>query len=280
VSLRATSGRARRSPQTRDTLPQAPTGQARAHSEGRRRKTPTHRPSRRSRQSPSASVTIVAGAIYEQDFLDCSTFTLSDRNRSAHQALQRLWEVDDEMGGGVVIEVDIRLNFRFVDHPHRGAFPRPQGAATGCHASRDRKWLTGRRAGDVRVSPPEEGTRQVAASSRLANVSSTRYSTKCSIGGRARGSGRHTLFANADTSFVVLSSGPTHARDGRTTERSSKSVLTLHPEKTARCPFAISRPPSSTNPPARRAAFTTWHLRLYSLDHTPLGNAPIEGIQS
>jgi retron-type reverse transcriptase len=56
------------------------------------------------------AVAMVLEAVYEQGFLDCSYGFRP--GRSAHQALEALWRGLMEMGGGVVIEVDIRSFFR------------------------------------------------------------------------------------------------------------------------------------------------------------------------
>jgi group II intron reverse transcriptase/maturase len=66
------------------------------------------------------AVTMVLEAIYEQDFLDCSYGFRP--NRSAHQALEALWRGLMEMGGGVVIEVDIKSYFDTVEHRHIRSF--------------------------------------------------------------------------------------------------------------------------------------------------------------
>jgi retron-type reverse transcriptase len=55
------------------------------------------------------AVTMVLEAVYEQDFLDCS-YGFRPR-RSAHQALQALWQELMQMGGGWVGEVDIHQFF-------------------------------------------------------------------------------------------------------------------------------------------------------------------------
>jgi len=62
------------------------------------------------------AVTMVLEAVYEQDFLDCSYGFRP--NRSAHQALEALWQGLMDMGGGVVIEVDIKSYFDTIEHRH------------------------------------------------------------------------------------------------------------------------------------------------------------------
>jgi RNA-directed DNA polymerase len=60
------------------------------------------------------AVVMVLEAVYEQDFLDCSYgFRLG---RSAHQALDALWQQTMKMGGGWIVEVDIRRFFDTLDH--------------------------------------------------------------------------------------------------------------------------------------------------------------------
>jgi group II intron reverse transcriptase/maturase len=55
-------------------------------------------------------------AVYEQDFLDCSYGFRP--GRSAHQALEAIWDQTMRMRGGWVIEVDIRRFFDTLDHGH------------------------------------------------------------------------------------------------------------------------------------------------------------------
>jgi RNA-directed DNA polymerase len=51
-------------------------------------------------------VAMILEAIYEQDFLDCSYGFRP--GRSAHQALEALWQQTMALGGGWIVEVDIR----------------------------------------------------------------------------------------------------------------------------------------------------------------------------
>ena len=51
----------------------------------------------------------VLEAVYEQDFLDCSYGFRP--GRSAHQALEALWQQTMAMGGGWILDVDIRKFF-------------------------------------------------------------------------------------------------------------------------------------------------------------------------
>ncbi len=55
------------------------------------------------------AVVMALEAIYEQDFLDCSYGFRP--GRSAHQALDALWQQTMAMGGGWILDVDIRKFF-------------------------------------------------------------------------------------------------------------------------------------------------------------------------
>jgi len=62
------------------------------------------------------AVKMVLNAVYEQDFLNCSYGFRP--GRSTHQALQALWEATMKVGGGWVLEIDIRHFFDSVGHGH------------------------------------------------------------------------------------------------------------------------------------------------------------------
>ena len=62
------------------------------------------------------AVVMLLEPIYEQDFLDCS-FGFRTR-RSQHQALEVLRRQAMRMGGGWILEVDIRKFFDTLDHAH------------------------------------------------------------------------------------------------------------------------------------------------------------------
>lgn len=66
------------------------------------------------------AVAMILEAIYEQDFLD-SSYGFRP-GRSAHDALRQLWDRLTAIGGGVVLEVDIRGFFDTLDHGHLRAF--------------------------------------------------------------------------------------------------------------------------------------------------------------
>jgi len=60
------------------------------------------------------AVVMALGEVYEQDFLDCSYGFRP--GRSAHMALESLWKQAMPMGGGFVVQVDVRSFFDAIDH--------------------------------------------------------------------------------------------------------------------------------------------------------------------
>jgi RNA-directed DNA polymerase len=62
------------------------------------------------------AVVMALEPIYEQDFYDCSYGFRP--GRSAHQALEALWQRTMGIGGGWILEVDIRKFFDTLDHAH------------------------------------------------------------------------------------------------------------------------------------------------------------------
>ena len=70
------------------------------------------------------AVAMLLEAVYEQDFLDCSYGFRP--GRSAHQALEALWSGLMEMGGGVVLEVDIQAFFDSLDRQQLRAMLDPR----------------------------------------------------------------------------------------------------------------------------------------------------------
>jgi RNA-directed DNA polymerase len=103
------------------------------------------------------AVSMVLEAVYEQDFLDCSYGFRP--GRSAHQALDALWHRLMEVGGGWVVEIDIRKFFDALDHRHLHAIL--------CRRVRDGvllrligKWLNAGALEDGCVTHPESGSPQ------------------------------------------------------------------------------------------------------------------------
>lgn len=103
------------------------------------------------------AVAMVMEPIYEQDFMDCSYGFRPER--SAHQALEALWKQTTKVGGGWVVEVDIRSFFDTVDHACLRAFVQ-QRVRDGVVVRLIGKWLNAGVMEDGALSYPDEGTPQ------------------------------------------------------------------------------------------------------------------------
>jgi RNA-directed DNA polymerase len=114
------------------------------------------------------AVAMVLEPLYEQEFLDGSWGFRP--GRSAHQALQVLWERLTSMAGGWIVEVDIQKFFDTLDHGHLRRFL-DQRVRDGVVRRLLGKWL---RSGVLEagvVTRPEAGTPQGGViSPLLANV--------------------------------------------------------------------------------------------------------------
>lgn len=114
------------------------------------------------------AVVMVLDEIYEQDFMDCSYGFR--RRRSAHQTLDALRTGLMEMGGGVVLELDIESFFDTVDHDHLRSFL-DQRMRDGVLRRVIGKWLNADVFEDGNRWDPEKGTPQGGViSPLLANI--------------------------------------------------------------------------------------------------------------
>jgi group II intron reverse transcriptase/maturase len=103
------------------------------------------------------AVVMVLETIYEQDFLDWSYGFRP--GRSAHQALEALWQQTMKMGGGWIVEVDIRKFFDTIDHRHLRAFLK-QRLCDGVLHRLIGKWLHAGVLEDGGIMHPETGSPQ------------------------------------------------------------------------------------------------------------------------
>ncbi|MCP4592964.1 MAG: group II intron reverse transcriptase/maturase [bacterium] len=114
------------------------------------------------------AVTMVLEAIYEQDFLDCSYGFRP--GRSAHQALQSLWDGLTRMGGGWVLDADVQSFFDRLDHGHLRCFL-DQRVRDGVLRRAIGKWLNAGVMEAGQVTRPKLGTPQGGViSPLLANI--------------------------------------------------------------------------------------------------------------
>jgi group II intron reverse transcriptase/maturase len=178
------------------------------------------------------AVAMVLEAVYEQDFLDCSYGFRP--GRSAHQALEVLQNEAVRMGGGWILEVDIRKFFDTLEHSHlREILGRR--VRDGVIMRLIGKWLKAGVMENGAVTHPGVGTPQGGViSPLLANVYLHEVLDawfEREVGPRLKGRG--LLLRYADDA-VMLFSCEVDARRVMDVlpKRFGKYGLTLHPEKT------------------------------------------------
>jgi RNA-directed DNA polymerase len=204
------------------------------------------------------AVVMVLEAVYEQDFLDCSYGFRP--GRSAHQALDAVWQQTMGYGGGWIVEVDIRKFFDTLDHAHLRALLR-QRIRDGVLLRLLGKWLNAGVLEDGAVTYPQAGTPQGGVvSPLLANVY-LHYVLDVWFERQVkpRLKGRAFLVRYADD-FVM---GFACEEDARRVlevlpKRFGKYGLTLHPDKTRLVPFVRppqSSPSSKSSAPGQRGSF-------------------------
>jgi len=196
------------------------------------------------------AVVMLLEPIYEQDFSDGSYGFRP--GRSAHDALESLWKGLMDMGGGWVLEVDIRKFFDTLDHAHLREFLRHR-VRDGVLLRLIGKWLNAGVQEDGSVSYPESGSPQGGVISPLAANAYLHYVLDVWFEQEVqpRLAGRAFLIRYADD-FVIAFSNESDARRVMDVlpKRFGKYGLTLHPEKTRLIEF---RPPNdrdqSSGPP-------------------------------
>lgn len=188
------------------------------------------------------AVVMVLGAVYEQDFRDCSYGFRP--GRSAHQALQQLWDGLMGMGGGWVLELDIEDFFGSLD-------PQQLREILG-HRVRDGvllrligKWLRAGVLEEGRLSHPDSGTPQGGVvSPLLANVYLHEVLDEWFadvVLPRLRS--RAFMVRFADDAVLVFADEEDARRVAEVLpKRCAKYGLRLHPEKTRLVPFRCPRP--------------------------------------
>lgn len=178
------------------------------------------------------AVVMVLEAVYEQDFYDCSYGFRP--GRSAHQALEALWRTTMKMGGGWVLEVDIKKFFDTLDHARLREILN-QRVRDGVLLRLIGKWLNAGVLEGLVLSRPDAGTPQGGViSPLLANVYLHTVLDEWfakTVAPRLRG--RAHLIRYADD-FVMVFEREDDARRVNEVlpQRFSKYGLTLHPEKT------------------------------------------------
>ncbi len=178
------------------------------------------------------AVLMVLEPVYEQEFLSCSYGFRP--GRSAHQALEALWQGTMEWGGGWLLEVDIQSFFDTLDHAHLREMLRRR-VRDGVLLRLIGKWLKAGVLEDGARSRSSSGTPQGGViSPLLANVYLHEVLDKWmmeSIAPRLRGAVRLVRYADG---FVLLFRNKEDAQRvfAELPRRFEKYGLKLHPEKT------------------------------------------------
>jgi RNA-directed DNA polymerase len=187
------------------------------------------------------AVVMLLEPIYEQDFSDCS-YGFRPK-RSAHDALQALWQQLMNYGGGWILEVDFRKFFDTLDHGHLRELLQ-QRVRDGVLRRLIDKWLKAGVLEDGQLSYPDSGSPQGGViSPLLANVYLHYVLDEWfqrEVQPRLRG--KAYLIRYADD-FVI---GFTDESDARRVmevvpKRSAKYGLTVHPTKTRLVSFRRPR---------------------------------------
>lgn len=188
------------------------------------------------------AVAMVLEAIYEQDFLPCSYGFRP--GKSAHQALQHLWEVLMGMRGGWVLEVDIRKFFDTLEHDRMRELVQHR-VRDGVLLRLIGKWLNAGVLEEGQMTYPDKGTPQGGViSPLLANIYlHEALDVWFEREVKPRMKGRAELIRYADD-FVICFEQEQDARRVKEVlpKRFEKYGLMLHPEKTQLIEFRPTGP--------------------------------------
>jgi RNA-directed DNA polymerase len=208
------------------------------------------------------AVAMVLEALYEQDFLDCSYGFRP--GRSAHLALDALWQRLMEVRGGWVLEIDIRKFFDTMDHRHLHAILRRR-VRDGVLLRLIGKWLNAGVLEDGCVTHPESGSPQggvispILSNAYLHEVLDTWFEQMV----KPRLKGRAHLIRYADDAVLVFEVESDARRVLEVLpKRFGKYGLTLHPEKTRLVPF--QGPPPGAPPGSREERPATFDFLGFS----------------
>jgi RNA-directed DNA polymerase len=200
------------------------------------------------------AVVMVLEAIYEQDFKDCS-YGFRPR-RSAHKALESLWQQTMGIKGGWIVDVDIRKFFDTINHGHLRDFLKRR-VRDGVLLRLIGKWLNAGVLEAGCVTHPEQGSPQGGVVSPILSNIFLHYVLDewFERDAQPRLKGRSFLIRYADD-FVMGFACEDDARRVMDVlpKRFEKYGLTIHPEKTRLVPF--ERPdsdPSRTDLERRQA---------------------------
>jgi RNA-directed DNA polymerase len=194
------------------------------------------------------AVVMVLEAIYEQDFKDCSHGFRP--RRSAHRALESLWQQAMGIKGGWIVDVDIRKFFDTIDHGHLRNFLERR-VRDGVLLRLIGKWLNAGVLEDGCVTHPDKGSPQGGVISPILSNIFLHYVLDdwFERDVQPRLKGRSFLIRYADD-FVMGFACEDDARRVMDVlpKRFEKYGLTIHPEKTRLVPFERpDRDPTGTS---------------------------------
>lgn len=193
------------------------------------------------------AVSMVLEPIFEEEFLDCSYGFRP--GRSAHQALESIWESARGFGECWVLTIDIRKYFDSVKHEVLRTFYK-QRVCDGVIRRILGKWLKAGIFEDGATSYPEEGTPQGGVVSPiLSNLYLHEVLDKWFVEEiRPNLSYRSRLVRFADDACIIFESKHDAQRVLNVLgKRFERFGLTIHPEKTKLISF--NRPGRSCTPP-------------------------------
>jgi len=192
------------------------------------------------------AVVMVLEAIYEQDFLDCSYGFRP--GRSAHQALEAIWQQQKDLRVGWIVEADIQGFFDTLDHARLRELLKLR-VRDGVLLRLISKWLHAGVLEGNRLTYPEAGTPQGGVISPLLANIYLHYALDVWVERMIWpwAKGRVFLVRYADD-FVIGFSNQQEAQKVLEVlpRRFAKYGLTLHPKKTRLVNFR--RPPGQSPP--------------------------------
>jgi len=211
------------------------------------------------------AIAMVLEAVYEQDFLDCS-YGFRPR-RSAHQALQALWNQTTRSTGGWILDLDLRKFFDTLGHEHLREILRRR-VLDGVLLRLVGKWLNAGVSEDGGITYPETGSPQggvispLLANIYLHEVLDTWFDREV----KPRLQDGAWLVRYADDAVILFQ----NEQDARRVlavlpKRLGKYGLTLHPEKTRLVEFR--RPPRRAPPPCGRSPARPGTFDLLGFTH-------------
>lgn len=178
------------------------------------------------------AVQMILEPLYEQEFLGCSYGFRP--GRSAHDALAALWEGLMKMGGGWIIDLDIRKFFDTLDKGHLREILKRR-VSDGVLLRLIGKWLNAGVLEDEEVSYPERGTPQggvispMLSNIYLHDVLDRWFAAEV----KPRLKGKAFLIRFADDAVLVFAQKDDAERVMEVLpKRFGRYGLTVHPEKT------------------------------------------------